>query len=143
MVLMSMPICTAIGRHRLGWLLLMPATIEPLLTPPTRNQYPADGRLGLWAVWQTLCRPLKSQKSRPFLPHPLLTALARPKQAYRRRHAISYLWVKWPIELSKQSSSLCEFRLIDEDGLDVMAGEVGEIVVRGRPFLVGIGTPLK
>lgn len=42
-----------------------------------------------------------------------------------------------PIELSKQSSSLCEFRLIDEDGLDVMAGEVGEIVVRGPTLFSG------
>ena len=42
-----------------------------------------------------------------------------------------------PTDLSKKISSLCEFRLVDEDDNDVQQGEVGEALLRGPTLFSG------
>lgn len=129
-------ICTAIGRHRLGWLLLMPATIEPLLT---RLRETNTQPMGVRAVgcMADLVPASQIAEVTTFFTAPFVNSFGATETGLppATRHLIPVGEV--PIELSKQSSSLCEFRLIDEDGLDVMAGEVGEIVVRGPTLFSG------
>jgi fatty-acyl-CoA synthase len=129
-------IVDVLGRRRLGWLLLVPATIEPLLERLERAGTVVKGVkvVGCMAdlVPPELIARITRRLGAPFLNSFGSTETGLPPAT---GHLIPVGDV--PHDLAKRLSSLCEFRLVDAEGRDVPDGETGEGVVRGPTLFSG------
>ena len=121
--------------HRLGWLLLMPGSIEPVVER-LRQGRTAKGIRAIGAmadlVPKSLIAELSGLSGAPYLNSfgstetglpPCSSSLIAPGVV--------------PTSLSKTRSSLCELRLLDPAGADVPDGEMGEAAVRGPTVFSG------
>jgi fatty-acyl-CoA synthase len=129
-------IVDAIRDHRLGWLLLMPGTIEPVLDMVRAEAVTPRGIKVAGAMPDLVPKNLIAEFSRalraPYLNSFGSTETGLPP-ASRRLLPPGEL----PTSLSKQQSSLCEVRLLDLDGNEVPDGETGEIAIRGPTLFSG------
>jgi acyl-CoA synthetase (AMP-forming)/AMP-acid ligase II len=129
-------ICSVIGRYKIGWLLLMPATIEPLLKrlAETKTRVVGVKVVGCMAdlVPAAQIAEVTTALNAFFVNSFGSTETGLPPAT---GHLIPVGEV--PIDLSKKISSLCEFRLVDEDDNDVHQGEVGEALLRGPTLFSG------
>lgn len=125
-----------VGRRRLGWLLLVPATIEPILERLQRTGTRALGVKVVGCMADLVPAELIARITRalaaPFLNSFGATETGLPPLT---GHLIPVGEV--PRELAKRPSSLCELRLVDADGRDVPDGETGEAIVRGPTLFSG------
>lgn len=124
-----------IENHRLGWMLLMPGSIEPVVELLKQGRTAKGIRaIGAMAdlVPKSLIAELSGLSGAPYLNSfgstetglpPASSSLIPPGVA--------------PQSLSKRLSSLCELRLVDPDGNDVADGEPGEAAVRGPTIFSG------
>ncbi|MFT6286123.1 MAG: fatty-acyl-CoA synthase [Alcanivorax sp.] len=129
-------ICSAIGRHKLGWLLLMPATIAPVLArlKETNTQVRSVKVVGCMA---DLVPVAQIAEITEFLDAPFVNSFGSTETGLppATGHLIPVAEV--PTDLSKRLSSLCEFRLVDEHDNDVARGEIGEALLRGPTLFSG------
>jgi acyl-CoA synthetase (AMP-forming)/AMP-acid ligase II len=125
-----------ITRTRLGWLLLVPATIEPLLERLKKVRCRPKGVkvVGCMAdlVPGSLIAKITKALNAPFLNSFGSTETGLPPLT---GHLIPVGHA--PEDLTKRLSSLCEFRLVDRDGGDVADGATGEGVMRGPTLFSG------
>ena len=128
--------CSAIGRYKLGWLLMMPATIDALLArlEETNTQVLGIKVVGAMAdlVPAVQIAELTRTVNAPFLNSFGATETGLPPAT---SHLIPIGEV--PTDLAKRLSSLCEFRLVDSEDNDVLRGEIGEIAIRGPTLFSG------
>ena len=126
----------ALSRFQLGWLLLVPSTIEPLLEEMKRNATIVKGVKVVGCMADLIPPGLIEQVTRtlgaPFLNSFGATETGLPPAT---GHLIPVGII--PRDLSKRLSSMCEFRLIDAEGLDVPAGSPGEGIMRGPTLFSG------
>ncbi|MFN3230562.1 MAG: class I adenylate-forming enzyme family protein [Alphaproteobacteria bacterium] len=129
-------IIDALEAHRLGWLLLVPSTIEPLLEAlkergPTIKGVKVVGCMADLvpkAVIEEISMALDAAFFNSFgatetgLP-PLSGHLLPPGADLSN--------------LGKRPSSLCSFRLLDPDGHEVAQGETGEAAMKGPTLFSG------
>lgn len=129
-------IADAIATTKIGWLLLVPATIEPLLEELRRRRGPVAGVkvVGCMAdlVPAATIAAITAELRAPFLNSFGATETGLPPLSGH------LLPVGDPLtNLAKRLSSGCELRLVDPDGRDVPDGEVGEAWVRGPTLFSG------
>lgn len=129
-------ILSALERHKVGWLVLMPGAIEPVIArlrerPITPRGICAMGAMADLVPIQQIAE-VTALLGAPFLNSfgstetglpPCSAALIEPGVA--------------PARLSKRHSALCAIRLLDESGADVAPGEPGEMAVRGPTVFSG------
>jgi fatty-acyl-CoA synthase len=129
-------IVRALTEFKLGWLLLVPATIQPLLTrmqalkPEVKGVKVVGCMADMIPVAEMvgITRALNARFFNSFgatetgLP-PLSGDLIEPGLE--------------PQQLGKHLSSFCEFRVVDAEGVDVDAGASGEGLVRGPTLFSG------
>jgi acyl-CoA synthetase (AMP-forming)/AMP-acid ligase II len=129
-------IVDAIARYRIGWLLLMPGSIEPVVEIlKTSNRRPKGIRaVGAMAdlLPKSLIAELSALTNAPFLNSFGSTETGLPPAS----SALIPPGVL-PDSLSKRKSALCDLRLVDPDGNDVADGEPGEAAVRGPTVFSG------
>lgn len=129
-------IVSIMERARLGWMLLMPGSIEPVveLMQATGRRPKSIRAVGAMAdlVPMKLMAELSSLANAPYLNSFGSTETGLPP-------ASSMLIPPGtiPNSLSKRKSSLCDLRLVDPDGNDVPDGEPGEAAVRGPTIFSG------
>lgn len=128
--------CSVIGRYKIGWLLLMPATIEPILRrlAETKTRVVGVKVVGCMAdlIPAAQIDEVTTALNALFVNSFGSTETGLPPAT---GHLIPVGEV--PTDLSKKISSLCEFRLVDEDDNDVQQGEVGEALLRGPTLFSG------
>jgi len=128
--------CSVIGRYKIGWLLLMPATIEPILRrlAETKTRVVGVKVVGCMAdlIPAAQIAEVTTALNALFVNSFGSTETGLPPAT---GHLIPVGEV--PTDLSKKISSLCEFRLVDEDDNDVQQGEVGEALLRGPTLFSG------
>jgi fatty-acyl-CoA synthase len=129
-------IADAIATLKIGWLLLVPATIEPVLEELRRLRAALAGVkvVGCMAdlVPAATIATITAELRAPFLNSFGSTETGLPPLS---GHLLA---VGDPLtDLSKRPSSGCELRLVDDDGRDVPDGEVGEAWVRGPTLFSG------
>ena len=126
----------ALVAHKIGWLLLVPSTIEPLLAALKEQKPKIRGvkvvgcmaDLVPTAVIDEICRALDAAFFNSFgatetgLP-PLSGHLLRPGADLSK--------------LGKRPSSLCSLHLLDPDGNEVPRGETGELAMKGPTLFSG------
>jgi fatty-acyl-CoA synthase len=129
-------IVAAIAGRRIGWLLLVPATIEPVLE---RLQHEHTRPVGVKVVGcmadlvpPHLIEGITRQLGARFLNSFGSTETGLPPAS---GHLIGIGEV--PLDLAKRASSMTEFRLVDNAGCDVADGEIGEGVMRGPTLFSG------
>ena len=128
--------CSAIGRYQLGWLLLMPATIDSLILRLKETNTKVRGLRAVGAMADLVplaqIAELTTVMNAPFVNSFGATETGLPP-------ATSHLIAvgEEPTDLAKRLSSLCEIRLVDKDDNDVLPGEIGEIAVRGPTLFSG------
>lgn len=123
-------IVAAICRHNLGWLVMMPGTVDEF-TAACRKR---EGELRrVWAVGAMA----------DLVPQASLTELTRVLDApYMNSYGATEIGFFWgpesvvPVgaehpDLGKVPMPFTAFKLVDEDGAEVARGEPGELLVRG------------
>ncbi len=129
----------AMANYRLGWLLLVPATIEPLLEEMSRRSVRVLGIKCVGCMADLVPGAVIAQATRrlnaPFLNSFGATETGLPPAT---GHLIPI--GETPNSLSKHASSLCEIRLLDKAGVEVANGLPGEVHVRGPTVFSGYWT---
>ncbi len=125
-----------IANHRLGWLLLVPATIEPLLARLQASDTPVRGVkvVGCMAdlVPVTVIAAITRALDAPYLNTFGSTETGMPPLSAN----LIPVGVQ-PSSMAKRLSMMTEFRLVDADGEDVPEGAVGEGTMRGPTLFSG------
>ena len=129
-------IVDAIRDHKLGWLLLMPGSIEPVLEMVRAEGVVPRGIKAAGAMADLVPRKLIAELSAA-LQAPYLNSFGSTETGLppASRHLLPSGHV--PQSLSKQLSSLCRIRLLDADGNDVPDGEPGDVGIRGPTVFSG------
>lgn len=129
-------IAQVIGKEKLGWLLLVPATIDRLIDALDCQDVTPVGvkRVGAMAdlIPKKQLARISARLNSPFLN---TFGATETGIAPASGHAIP-AGVE-PEKLSKQLNSNCAFRLVDDAGNDVPAGNVGEAAVKGPTLFSG------
>jgi acyl-CoA synthetase (AMP-forming)/AMP-acid ligase II len=129
-------IVSIMEKHLLGWMLLMPGTIEPVVDILRATGRRPRGIRAIGAMADLVPTSLVAELTRlsgaPYLNSFGSTETGLPPAS---SHLIAPGVV--PESLSKRKSSLCEVRLVDADGNDVPDGQPGEAAVRGPTVFSG------
>jgi len=125
-----------VGRHRLSWLLLVPATVEPLIEAVKRLGVTPKGVKVVGCMADLLPKAtiveLTTVMRAPFFNTFGSTETGLPPAS---GHLIAP--GIHPDNLSKQMSSLCSMRIVDANDADVPVGVVGQALVKGPTLFSG------
>lgn len=125
-----------VGRVRLSWLLLVPATVDPLIEAVKRRGVTPKGVKVVGCMADLLPKAtiveLTTVMNAPFFNTFGSTETGLPPAS---GHLIPP--GVHPPSLSKQLSSLCSMRIVDENDMDVPSGAVGQALVRGPTLFSG------
>ena len=127
---------TAIANNKLGWLLLVPATIEPLLQRLRLEQIIPRGVKVVGCMADLVPAHLIAETT-TFFNAPFLNSFGATETGLPPLTGDLIPPGELPGSLAKRLSSLCEFRLVDADGSEAEAGSVGEGAVRGPTLFSG------
>lgn len=129
-------IAQLIGTERLGWLLLVPSTIDRLLESLDRQKVIVKGVKRVGAMADLLPKKQLAMISGR-LDAPFLNTFGATETGIAPASGHAIPAGEEPDRLSKVLNSLCSFRLTDESGNDVAPGEVGEATVKGPTLFSG------
>ena len=129
-------ITDAASRYDLGWLVMLPGSIKPMIehlkkTKPKLKSIACIGAMADLVPRQEVA-DLTKLMGAPYLNSfgATETGLPPASAALIPPGVTNY-------SLSKRVSSLCEVRLIDADGREVSDGETGELTIRGATVFSG------
>jgi acyl-CoA synthetase (AMP-forming)/AMP-acid ligase II len=128
--------CSVIGRYKIGWLLLMPATIEPVLKRMEETNTLVRG-VKVVGCMADLVPATQIAKVTAMLDAPFVNSFGSTETGLPPATGHLIPVGELPVDLSKKISSLCEFRLVSEDDNDVIQGEIGEALLRGPTLFSG------
>jgi acyl-CoA synthetase (AMP-forming)/AMP-acid ligase II len=129
-------IVDAMVRHLLGWLLLMPGTIEPVMDMVLARGIVPRGIKAAGAMPDLVPRKLIAAFSGA-LNAPYLNSFGSTETGLPPASGGLFPPGIVPESLSKRASSLCRIRLLDLAGEDVNPGEPGDVAVRGPTLFSG------
>jgi acyl-CoA synthetase (AMP-forming)/AMP-acid ligase II len=123
-------------RAKLGWLLLMPGSIEPVVELLTSRGRRPKGIRAVGAMADLVPKKLIAELT-GLTSAPYLNSFGATETGLAPASASLIPPGAFPESLSKWKSALCDFRLVDPDGADVAAGDPGEAAVRGPTVFSG------
>ncbi|KPL51187.1 hypothetical protein ABB55_02270 [Prosthecomicrobium hirschii] len=122
--------------HLLGWLLLMPGSIEPVVELLKARGIRPRGIRAVGAMADLVPLKLMAELS-GLTGAPYLNSFGSTETGLPPASAMLIPPGTIPERLSKRKSSMCDLRLVDPDGNDVPDGEPGEAAVRGPTVFSG------
>ena len=123
-------------RAKLGWLLLMPGSIEPVVEVLKSRGCRPKGIRAVGAMADLVPKQLIAELT-GLTGAPYLNSFGATETGLAPASASLIPPGEFPASLSKRKSALCDFRLVDADGADVAEGEPGEAAVRGPTVFSG------
>jgi fatty-acyl-CoA synthase len=123
-------------RAKLGWMLLMPGSIEPVVELLKSSGRRAKSIRAIGAMADLVPKKLIAELS-ALTGAPYLNSFGATETGLAPASASLIPPGEFPDRLSKRKSSLCDVRLLDPDGSDVTDGEPGEAAVRGPTVFSG------
>lgn len=129
-------IVDAIARHRIGWLLLMPGSIEPVVSLLQHRPVKVKGVKVVGAMADLLPTKLIAELSE-LIGAPFLNSFGSTETGLAPASATLIPPGVVPRSLSKRQSAMCEVRLVDADNNEVADGDPGEVAIRGPTVFSG------
>jgi fatty-acyl-CoA synthase len=129
-------IVSIMERNLLGWMLLMPGSIEPVVDLLKSSGRTAKGIRAIGAMADLVPKKLIAELS-GLTGAPYLNSFGSTETGLPPASSALIPPGTVPDSLSKRKSSLCDLRLLDPDGNDVADGEPGEAAVRGPTVFSG------
>jgi fatty-acyl-CoA synthase len=129
-------IVDAVRDHRLGWLLVMPGTIEPVMEMVLADGIVPRGIRVAGAMPDLVPKSLIADFTRA-LRTPYLNSFGSTETGLPPGSRGLLAPGEIPTSLSKRQSSLCDIRFLDPDGREVADGETGELMIRGPTVFSG------
>ena len=123
-------------RAKLGWLLLMPGSIEPVVALLKTSGRRTKGIRAVGAMADLVPKKLIAELT-ALTNAPYLNSFGATETGLAPASASLIPPGEFPDSLSKRKSALCDFRLLDPDGNDVADGDPGEAAVRGPTVFSG------
>ncbi|MAO90053.1 MAG: acid--CoA ligase [Rhodospirillaceae bacterium] len=123
-------------QHAIGWMLLMPGSIEPVVEILEKSGRCAKSIRAVGAMIDLVPLSLAAKLSR-LTNAPYLNSFGATETGLAPASAMLIPPGEMPETLSKIQSSLCDVRLLDPDGHDVPYGTPGEVAVRGPTVFSG------
>jgi acyl-CoA synthetase (AMP-forming)/AMP-acid ligase II len=123
-------------RAKLGWLLLMPGSIEPVVEVLKSRGRRPKGIRAVGAMADLVPKKLLAELT-GLTGAPYLNSFGATETGLAPASASLIQPGEFPESLSKWKSALCDFRLVDPDGADVADGDPGEAAVRGPTVFSG------
>lgn len=122
--------------HHLGWMLLMPGSIEPVVDILRGSGRKPRGIRAVGAMADLVPRHLIAELS-GLTGAPYLNSFGSTETGLAPASASLLPPGSLPESLAKRKSAFCDLRLIDSAGNDVPDGEPGEAAVRGPTLFSG------
>jgi fatty-acyl-CoA synthase len=129
-------IVSIMKRASLGWMLLMPGTIEPVVAILREGGHSVKSIRAVGALADLVPHALIAELS-GLTNAPYLNSFGATETGLAPMSAGLIPPGTIPTSLSKHKSSLCDIRLVDEKGNAVPTGEPGEAAVRGPTVFSG------
>ncbi len=129
-------IVDAATRHEIGWLFLIPGSIEPVVEILEDTGTVPKGVRACGAMADLVPTALIARLT-GLLGCPYLNSFGATETGLPPASASLLPPGEVPASLSKRQSSLCDIRLLDPDGTDVPDGEPGEVAIRGPTVFSG------
>ncbi len=129
-------IVSIMERSLLGWMLLMPGSIEPVVDLLKSSGRKVRGIRAIGAMADLVPKKLIAELS-DLAKAPYLNSFGSTETGLPPASSVLIPPGTAPKSLSKRKSSLCDLRLVDPDGNDVADGEPGEAAVRGPTVFSG------
>ncbi|RST86250.1 long-chain fatty acid--CoA ligase [Aquibium carbonis] len=129
-------IVDAMERHELGWMLLMPGSIEPVVDLLQRTSRRPKSIRAVGAMADLVPKHLIAALSR-LTNAPYLNSFGSTETGLPPASSCLIAPGAVPDGLSKRKSAMCDLRLLDVDGNEVPEGEPGEAAVRGPTVFSG------
>jgi fatty-acyl-CoA synthase len=129
-------IVDAITRHSIGWLLLMPGSIEPVVNLLQQKPVKVKGVRVVGAMADLLPTKLIAELS-GLIGAPFLNSFGSTETGLPPASATLIPPGVVPGSLSKRQSALCDVRLVDPDNQEVADGDAGEVAIRGPTVFSG------
>ena len=126
----------AVARHRIGWLILMPGSIEPVVALMRETGTRPLGVRACGAMADLVPTKLVAELS-GLMGAPYLNSFGSTETGLPPLSAVLIPPGEVPAGLAKRPSSGCDIRLVDPDGEEVADGEPGEAAVRGPTVFSG------
>jgi fatty-acyl-CoA synthase len=123
-------------RAQLGWLLLMPGSIEPVVEVLKSRRVRPKGIRAVGAMADLVPKQLIAELT-GLIGAPYFNSFGATETGLAPASASLIPPGEFPASLSKRKSAFCDFRLVDPDGGDVAEGEPGEAAVRGPTVFSG------
>ena len=122
--------------HALGWMLLMPGSIEPVVEILQRTGRRPKSIRAVGAMADLVPHHLIAELSR-LAGAPYLNSFGSTETGLPPASSCLLSPGEIPASLSKRKSAFCDLRLVDPDGNEVPDGEPGEAAVRGPTVFSG------
>ncbi|ETR76897.1 AMP-dependent synthetase [Afipia sp. P52-10] len=129
-------IVDAVARHRIGWLLLMPGSIEPVVNLLQQRPMKVKGVRVVGAMADLLPTKLIAALS-GLIGAPFLNSFGSTETGLPPASGTLIPPGIVPHSLSKRQSALCDVKLVDPDNNEVADGEPGEVAIRGPTVFSG------
>ena len=129
-------ICQAIETHHIGWMVLIPGMIEPLIAH-IRDRGIAPKNIHVCGAMADLVPPHQIGEITTLLDSPYLNSFGSTETGLPPATRSLIPIGTTPDTLSKQISAFCEIRLVDEAGDDVPLDTPGELLMRGPTLFSG------
>ena len=129
-------IAKVIEKNRIGWLLMMPGTIEPLIAELKTRPVNVKGVKAVGAM-ADLVPPAQIAELTAITGAPYLNTFGSTETGLPPATASLIPLGCAAVSFSKKESPFCEVRLVDENDNDVPVGEPGELIVRGPTLFSG------
>ena len=133
--LQSAVINAALSRHKVGWFVMMPGTLEAFIAERRANPLPVKG-IKVCGAMADLVPPHQIAELTGLLDTPYLNSFGATETGPPGTADLIAPGVV-PKTLSKRVSAFCEVRLVDPDGDEVPVGMPGEMAVRGPTLFSG------
>ena len=134
--LQSAVINAALSRHKIGWFVMMPGTLEAFIAERRANPLPVKG-IKVCGAMADLVPPHQIAELTGLLDTPYLNSFGATETGLPPGTADLIAPGVVPQTLSKRISAFCEVRLVDPDGDEVPVGMPGEMAVRGPTLFSG------
>jgi fatty-acyl-CoA synthase len=123
-------------KERLGWLIMMPGAIEPLIAELRTRPIKIKGLKAVGAM-ADLVPPAQISELTSILGAPYVNTFGSTETGLPPATGSLIPMGSTTFSLSKKESSLCEIRLVDENDNEVPVGDPGELIIRGPTLFSG------